>query len=121
VHLNIALPHRRYLPSRTCAGLLLADMFGIGALALPGVFARLGWLVSPGQGSRGLLLRITGQRQVVVRRCCPAGASLHLCLTSAGGALGAHARAYTHAACIMQVSFILLATFGLGCGYLGVL
>ncbi|EFN54961.1 hypothetical protein CHLNCDRAFT_134730 [Chlorella variabilis] len=26
--------------------LLLADMFGIGSLALPGVFARLGWLVS---------------------------------------------------------------------------
>ena len=28
--------------------LLLADMFGIGSLALPGVFARLGWLVRPG-------------------------------------------------------------------------
>lgn len=32
-------------PLVPAAGLLLADMLGVGALSLPSVFARLGWLV----------------------------------------------------------------------------
>ena len=38
--------HPAGTPWGMTAGLLLADMFGIGSLALPSVFARLGWLVS---------------------------------------------------------------------------
>ncbi|KAL4457813.1 hypothetical protein ABPG75_012678 [Micractinium tetrahymenae] len=38
--------HPAGTPWGLTAGLLLADMFGIGALSLPSVFARLGWLVS---------------------------------------------------------------------------
>ncbi|PSC72118.1 tobamovirus multiplication 1-like [Micractinium conductrix] len=38
--------HPAGVPWGVTAALLLADMFGIGALALPSVFARLGWLVS---------------------------------------------------------------------------
>lgn len=34
------------LPPCPPAGLLLTDMVGIGSLAMPSVFARLGWLVS---------------------------------------------------------------------------
>ena len=40
-----ASPLRRCVIHAVTAALLLADMFGIGALALPSVFARLGWLV----------------------------------------------------------------------------
>lgn len=76
------------------AALLLADMFGIGSLAMPAVFARLGWLVS-WAGCGGDAMAIGG---------------MHIMLPMPhSGTPGP------------QVSFLLLVALGLGCGYLGVL
>ncbi len=83
-------------------------MFGIGALSLPSVFARLGWLVSD-------LLQLYWQQ------ACPGR------LKSNGGnpsvfvAAGSADPLLVPATPFRQVSFVLLLLFGLGCGYLGVL
>lgn len=81
------------------AGLLLADMFGVGCIGLPGVFQRLGWLV---------------------RAACCRGAS---CGCASCRRLRLKSDAFdTHPPSLrLQVSFVLLVTFSLGCGYLGVL
>lgn len=84
-------------------------MFRIGALSLPSVFARLGWLVGdlvqhcwqqacPGRLQSNPL----GFRSVLI----PAGSADPVLLPATP---------------FRQVSFVLLLLFGLGCGYLGVL
>ncbi len=78
------------------AGLLLTDMVGIGALAMPSVFARLGWLVS---GS------------------CDAAVHAATCILASSICLDSHPTK----SCNLQISLLLLLLLSLGYGYLGVL